>query len=299
MAGDPIADMGALDAACEAVLSRDDAPDENKPLWHFTGPDALQGMIATRKIWATHYAYTNDTVEMRYGEEAVREVIERLAAEERDVLKQALYIRLKERFEGQALTDRADVFLMCLTEANANSLPHWSGYGNRGTGYAVQLAYKPPPAENPKADLAVFCVKVLYDRDAFCKLVAAQLDRFAQLFHSYKGTDDAKGLVSTWMLRECAALSPRLKHHCFKHEEEWRLLFIPMQIGNAQILEFRSGDLGLTPYVEVENVIEVEKVVVGPSRESEHAQRLSAVRMLLAKHGYSPEIAKLSKIPFR
>jgi hypothetical protein len=294
---DPIADVAALDAACEHVLSRDDKP--SKPLWHFTGPDALKNIIATRRLWASHYAYTNDTVEMRIGEAAVREVIDNLTADEADGLKRAVYLRLQERFEGQGLTDRADVFLVCLTEANANSLPHWSGYGNRGVGYAVQLAFKPPPEENPKADLAVFCIKVIYDREAFRKLVAAQLGRFAELYRSYKGSEDVKELISTWMLRECAALSPRLKHECFAHEEEWRLLFVPMQIGNAKLLEFRNGDLGLTPYVEVENVIEVEGVVIGPSRESEHVQRLSAVCMLLMKHGYDPKIARLSKIPFR
>lgn len=287
-----------IEAECEKILSTDDKPKE--PLWHYCGADGCVGIVSTDEMFATHYGFTNDTEELQRGEKVVLATLQRLAASDPNQKARELYDMIAKSLPGQQFTDLADAYLACFTAAaSPDDLTQWSGYGHRGTGYALQLDLQ-LPSPVPEGQLAVMLVRVLYDDDEFSKLVEQQLDRYIQVYLKHGADPALKKQVGVWMMRECASLSPRLKHRCFAHEKEWRLLAVPMTKNAAELIEFRKREPNmLVPYVKISIGRAVRLLVAGPAHGGEERARYGAAKMLLARYNYDSKLAKLSPIPYR
>jgi hypothetical protein len=292
--------LAEIDAECEPLLSKDDAP--QKDLWHYTTPEGALGIVSNNEIWASHYGFTNDTSEIRIGEAVVCRVVQEMANVENDRDRKQLFTQLAKDLPRLVLSERADVFVACFTDAGGNDLSQWSGYANRGLGYALQLRID-APVEGSGGNLGGLLAKVEYDEAAFSRRVKSQLLQYANVFDRFKGRNRAvHGYLMVCMLRECAALSPRLKHEAFAKEQEWRIVAIPMrQADTAKLAELRPRPVvGLIPFLRLKlGDRPVKQLVVGPVHAGEEPARLAAAKMLLAKYDYDPAQAKLSGIPFR
>jgi hypothetical protein len=285
----------AVDAACEGLVSYSD--EGAGPLWHYCGADGCEGIIVNDEIWATHYGYTNDTEELERGERLLVDVLQGLEARETDPVKKGLYKSVAHSLPGQQLTDMSDVYLACFTEADdANELTQWSGYGHKGTGYALQLGIQ-GPVERDGAALAGMLVKVIYSDDAFKAAAETALARHADACAAIGPDAAERGFV--WMMRQCAALSPRLKHPCFAHEKEWRLIAAPLGDDRTAEVFFRKRGNNFVPFVKLALGKVVRRVVVGPAHAGEAQGRLFAVKLLLERNGYRSRLAETSEIPFR
>ncbi len=93
------------------------------------------------------------------------------------------------------------------------------------------------------------------------------------------------------------------KHIGFKEEQEWRLV-LQMLVKNPdlEIVKFRDGRFGRTPYIEVPLGLggpasPLRRIVVGPSQNKE--QSVHSLKTELAKAGIQDVEVVPSKIPYR
>jgi len=302
------------DAAAEAVAeldavmvgTTDDTP--NRAIWHYGKAEGMAGILEHNKIWATHYGYTNDPKELRIGESAVRSVIDELAAKATGDVG-IVYQALKARYRDDALTEVVDVYIACFTEDldhPGDELSQWREYGDAGSGYSLGL--RPAPvavstAAPPDSSLATYLVRVEYDIHAFANVVRTTLDRLigVHLQQKKKATADVARTVAH-MMRQVAALVPRLKSDFFRSEREWRYVVVPIVAPYAHYrkdVKFRTPPRrGLVPYVELPLAPPGEKLpiiglIAGPGRRG--PQRAAAASMLLAKWGYNHALAGKSR----
>jgi hypothetical protein len=297
----------ALSFYLNRVLSEHDTP--SGPVWHYTGADGCVGIVNGSEVFATHYGFTNDTSELIRGEEILRRVVDELARGEwaadgaplPDMVDdhRTAYEWLAYELPERPLFDRPPLYLACFTTAGGDAITQWSGYGSRGSGYALQLDVQRPDfqAMNP---LSFTFVRVVYDEEAFAATVRRQLYRYANLYWEYKAGRGVLERVGMFMMRECAALSVRFKDGSFAHEQEWRIVAEPhSRKGDEKQVHFRARGNMIVPYVKVPIGRAVRGVVCGPAHAGEGAARLEAVRLLLESNGYDPDLAMSSKAPFR
>lgn len=297
----------ALSLYLNRVLSEHDKPDD--PVWHYTGAEGCEGIVARDEVWATHYAFTNDTTELIRGEQIVRKIVDELAdgGETRPRGKRAdgwarhrreAYRWLAYELPEKPLFGRPPLYLACFTEAGGDAMPHWAGYGSRGAGYSLKLDVKPPEFATLDGVEFLFA-RVVYREKAFAATVRRQLFRHANLYAQYRQGASVLRRVGMFMMRECAALSVRFKDQAFEHEKEWRIVAEPRSQKPNALVHFRTRGNMLVPYLKVPVGRAVRGLVCGPAHAGEAAARLEAAKMLLVKHGYSKVSASLSEVPFR
>ena len=107
-------------------------------LWHYTSITGFQGIVESKRIWATDARFLNDREELIHIDQFADEVIE--AATERDKELVSLALRLA-RIRGLR------VFVACFTELEDN-LSQWRGYSHDSIGVSLAFDFRlvRPPA---------------------------------------------------------------------------------------------------------------------------------------------------------
>jgi len=285
-----------------------DVPEHS--LFHYTTSAALQRIVESKTIWATHFKYLNDREEFRIGERIVQDEAERLRSQwsgedpGSDVLDN--FVRLHEK---ASLTKISTPFVASFSE-NGDSLSQWRAYGDNGAGYALGLAKFDLPDDAPRdADAALTLVKCQYDADAFRESVRATLKRVVGATEQFISTGATcerdmreifrRGVM--FLLLHAVTDIPRLKHAAFREEAEWRLVVVPGQ-KESPITKFRPSNRGLVPYVDIplapaERPLELGTTYVGPTQDPGSAEE--TLRAWLAQAGYPKAVVKVSTIPYR
>lgn len=276
-------------------------------LYHYTTAAGLQGILETKRIWATELRFLNDERELQFG-------IDLLAAE--------LQRQVAERDTRQSLPKIIEVlsvhrilrhyFVACFCE-QGDLLSQWRGYASPG-GYALGFAVE----ECGLPEWAVRFLPVVYDRPSAQSMASgwasATADRFLHVFDERLDaaiTGPSPQPTVAQLIKEFGhdrfdemeAIAAALKDPSFSEEREWRIIAEshPQAAGDREVL-FRAGSLGPTPYISVpmspdRDSLPLREVIVGPGPNSR--ARAEAVRMLLWKHGYHEVSVVTSKVPYR
>jgi hypothetical protein len=109
--------------------------------------------------------------------------------------------------------------------------------------------------------------------------------------------------VLFYMAYTIIGMCSQIKHPSFHEEHEWRICAIANP--NDLRVKFRSGALGITPYIEVSATtasrpkLPITEIVLGPGPNID--VRARAASLLLQRHGYDPQTINIipSAIPFR
>jgi hypothetical protein len=302
-----------LDDALERELTGSFGDKQEGELWHYTDGAGLLGIVKSGAMWASHYRFTNDTTEITVGEQAVHRAAEAIRDSSKGAL-QALFEEFIEDHSQYKLTQVSQIYIASFVqrEAGANDdLVHWRSYGAKGDGYALvfgNLAI--PEADNAEARLGAMLVSCAYDLGVFEGLAGDYLRRMGELTMAFidKYGVAVQSAASIWLLRQAAALTPRMKHSAFESEHEWRYVIAPLGPQDprhpGEAAEFRCTERGILPYVaiplhppEKKNEMPLKAVIVGPARDQE--RRVEGARLLLRKYDFDPDIVKASSIPFR
>jgi hypothetical protein len=106
-------------------------------LYHYTTGEGLKGVLQTKRIWATHYKYVNDSSEFDYGRVIARETIQRVSVETRHAVVDKMLDELQAFIEAEKEASEHYVARFCGT---GDLLSQWRGYANSGIGYAILLS---------------------------------------------------------------------------------------------------------------------------------------------------------------
>lgn len=279
-------------------------------LWHYTGPAGVAGIIEHGALWATDAEYLNDAQELRFGRDQIIDAL-RAEGDRRQSIAQseahwdpdmaaaitiAGALAILEDGDDTAMGWVSEVYLACFC-AEGDLLSQWRGYA-RGQGYALAfqsaaLARLPVESTDDSAlDSVAELRPVAYGPDSIPARTAEILSHLnvGPVGHpGMRGMDLARRVILKLLAEH--------KHESFQEEREWRL--IASLAGRPARTLFRSGSLGLIPYVNLEIPLgsALREVMVGPGPD--RALRIRAVRHLLAKAGLYDVQVTASQAPFR
>jgi len=267
---------------CEAVNDHVAKPIPST-LWHYTSHAGLQGIISSKRIWATEYRFLNDREEFLHAKELAQnlvdeepEYIEEFPA--RDSIRKAVAIAFNTGYLHQ---ERLRVMVASFSE-EGDQLSQWRGYANdsRGVSIGFDLRNIRPPSNIGTAVTFAPCLYKQADKCALLKAIFAHYrdglqDWWKSLVNTAlerkrqgTATDPQFGqkLVSERREQLNAVLSeghaalqfdilrsaPLLKNESFSEEKEWRLVLpwiASRGLPTIHPVEFRSTRDTLVPYI--------------------------------------------------
>lgn len=268
-------------------------------IYHYTSLDGFLGIVNSRSIWMTDFAYLNDYREARYGLDLLLEAINDMRAKTVRSDVQNLLSVWKEKL-GMS-TSR--VYIASFS-GDSDSLNQWRGYGPIAIGFPVQsLAIHMHQSRLQPVEYDPLTQKKLvkaYVHHLVCAYVADINDnKLEQVADAYHKSD---------RLLEFAVF---LKDPAFRSENEYRLVNIdypdaPNHIGFLRPPRlFRAANRKIVPYVASADILnanhwelplEIAEVVLGPESD-ELLER--GVREFLNERGFSNVYVRRSLVPFR
>jgi hypothetical protein len=249
-------------------------------LYHYTTASGLLGILRDRRIWMTDIEFMNDAAELAYARpvvlDSLRARADEIAPPDEDSADGMRAATLRNAAgELEPSSQNYHVYATCFCE-KGDLLSQWRAYGGDG-GYAIGFRTEWLLDVSASQD-SIHFAKVTYGLDDARPRLDAMLNEVARPVAGFPGATGNFRLME-FVLPTVAAI----KDPTFAEEQEWRLLSTGSGVGG---LRFRSGSVGLVPYVEVgfpDNA--VAQVIVGPGQHSQ--VRISGVRQLLESHGMS------------
>lgn len=255
-------------------------------LWHYTDAAGAIGILQSRTLRATALSHLNDATELIYGLDLARSILEECIKSDLPAHRKDLLASVKDRL---AHVEPGEYFVACASRAE-DDLSQWRGYGG---GYSLGI----------HTDLSGSEIEWVVDGGSvpnIVRLSASPYDPGREPFGSWHEViyDKAKqrsllrDLIDNLREPHSLADAPEIwlgvivsRVACFKSsgfsaERECRVI-VPRP-RRADMVSFRSGPFGVTPYVSLSpvdpasadtnayasqrgNPLPVVKVTVGPT----------------------------------
>lgn len=271
-------------------------------LYHYTSVDAFRSILDTQSLWFTNVAYMNDEGEeihvVNVISDAVRDVCDELGYDDHIGLVSRVF---QQRFG-------LDFYALSLSERD-DDLGQWRGYGHGIGGIAIGLSCD---GLKPAGRSRIEVVKIDYDRPSQISEIADITRRFLGLYNELKDQTPKSALarLRTMLFRYLGAdltyAALRYKSRHWVGESEWRLIIARHGPEANNDVKFRTGPIGLTPYIAIElrqaaggdaDKLPIGEAVIGPCRYPALAKR--AVTKLLSQKGWPRDCVRQSTVPLR
>jgi hypothetical protein len=283
-------------------------------LFHYTNADGLLGILSSRKFWATHMKYLNDSSELSYGSALVADRIANLAKQYESVPQWKAFLDLahmnRNAFEGFL-----EAYAICFC-TEGDLLSQWRGYGSSGGGYSIGL--QPIPTNQPvttaraiSTETRPFLRKVIYDPEKQRELVDIAIVEVSSIVVRYWEKQRSKE-AKVLLFESCvSALRDMLvnyliclKNAVFEEEAEWRYVIVrPQKSSEGPPKKFRARSGAIVPYLEVDlftqphGEVRISDIYCGPILHPELS--VVALEDALATMKYENVTVHRSSIPIR
>jgi hypothetical protein len=274
-------------------------------LYHYTGYQALLGIVESSELWASDLHYFNDSSELRHAADVLSGAASVVSTEGN------FPVDLVEQLKGwlsQRLADGHMLFVTSFSE-DGNLLSQWRGYTPHGNG--VSLGFDP--------EFLMACASVqhfklgqcIYDRGQQFSIAKQAVQ--ALLFHSMSigpaptnESHPSQSYFPSFFEQEIALLSVAalFKHPAFAAEREWRAVSSVSPSYVTSPARYRAGRTTLIPYKpfalspRAGDKLKLEQVFLGPTPENNLA--MSALAKFLSASGVSPTGGiRASLLPYR
>lgn len=115
-----------------------------KTLYHYADATGLQGIVTSGKLWATHFAYSNDASEFQYAVKVMEKVVKEATAGAEPESWKGLSLEAWEEKQYESRhsrgsshdTNKLQHFIACFSKVG-DQLSQWRGYGKSIGGYAL------------------------------------------------------------------------------------------------------------------------------------------------------------------
>lgn len=168
----------------EQLLVEQDASTPDHPLYHYTGEQALKGILASEKLWCFGHQYQKDVQEFQYSLDIARRVIKEVG-ESDDHPTHWFCACLLDMLDNNSFTDTFEFYLFSLSR-HADDPQQWREYGDAGRGFVIGFAptlFAPTQnVLNAQANENLYVGRVLYgdaDTAARHRSVVAEAARIA------------------------------------------------------------------------------------------------------------------------
>ncbi len=250
-----------------------------KVAYHYTDACGIEGIIQTRKIWATHALHLNDPQEMKYGWTLFREVLLDLkkasTAEKAEFLERCLENLISQTRFHETLP--ASYFVSF--SSKPDDISQYRAYSNGGAGYCIgfdvgKLLKTLSIYQHAGADLFEF-IPVVYETSIQRRCLDAILEIYWSMLEKISNGKDRFHSISLDCIHAAMSLACRFKRPSFEPEKEWRLVPDPfgsphaIPIDNLLRTRIRTGYF--VPYLDVpvqdgndESTFALSEIYIGP-----------------------------------
>jgi hypothetical protein len=256
-------------------------------LWHYTSISGFQGIVESKRIFATDIRFLNDREEFTHARQIAEEVAETTSelGANNFPARETLRMVVKMAFEtGPLHPSRLHIFVASFSAAE-DQLSQWRGYSRSSSGVSLAFdlrALRPPPSLDTAVSFAP-CVYNLAEKQGLMRHamrhsieeVEGYWNGIVEEFKHRLGTTpppadvaefvkdvsesapQAQGFgdrIRSAMVRTSADLlrvTALLKNHSFYEEREWRLV-LPVLATKENLLnplQYRVGNTTLIPYI--------------------------------------------------
>jgi hypothetical protein len=204
-------------------------------LYHYTSAESLKRILENRYLLATHFEFTNDPTELRYGQDLVVAETRRT----RDSLgpdmtwAKPILNRVLAKIEREGFHDDMPTFVTCFS-ADGDNLGQWRAYAQDGRGYAIGFDTTTWEYNQSNGAIGTVLVECLYEPSQMEKEIREQHRSILGLAAKLKAQAGAVGprfetdlQVEKAFYLVGAYATLRLKNRGFMDEKEWRLVALP------------------------------------------------------------------------
>ena len=277
-------------------------------IYHYCGADAFLSIVKRGRLWMSDARKTNDRQELQWFKDLAFEHLDTESKNSEEI--KALLVDLDLQFN--LIRDISDYFICCFSE-DRDSVPQWSAYAERGTGYAIGFdvnalrlaigaplidsSYSIAPGESDSTEWG-FGPVFYAEKSASVE----QLKHLSMLIDIEPLFGKAAPNVAREYIDRVCAYG---KHPDFRTEREWRMVFnatlSAKRPQGAEMLsaqkQWRKGAYGLTPYFETPDLRGcIREVVIGPANVDRESQEY--VSEFLKSVGAKPKVG-VSNSPYR
>lgn len=231
---------------------------ENKILYHYTNLSGLKGIFEQRTIWLSHISQLNDPMEIQYGKNIIRDLINERIKDENNANIRSFYHTLTVQI-GSLGEQIHHPFIFCFCE-NGDLLSQWREYSEKGGGFNLGFEFSEKTrifllADNFSNAKIPHLRKVIYNKEEQLKIVNDYLDKIIKCISSIvskgeipPGLSDMSHFASVMAMQAVNVLLDILmtfKNPAFEVESEWRLIYVISGSFQPERLNFREN---LIPY---------------------------------------------------
>lgn len=251
-------------------------------LFHYTDVNGLLGILKTNKLWASDTFFMNDSLEVKYGLNLTRVIIEKKIkmAKEEWIMK-----FLSNLLSYIELSPETQIFAACFCQ-NGDLLSQWRGYSLNGFGYSLGFDSKELLRDKIKYS-RIKIRKVIYQESVQTAYISSEIDNYIDKMKSDDNKDDDNYIISqgTTLALILEEFFLRFKSHFFSEEKEWRAIYsineISLSAYNSLKINFRVSNNNLIPYVELplfskkdnpKELLPIKKIIIGPKNDFDKAK---------------------------
>lgn len=244
-------------------------------VWHYTGPDGLNGILEHHVLWATSGAFMNDLHELRTGSRRLHKYIEKLRRSLQPEVARAMEAAIREH-----MVDAHSAYIVSASR-DRDSLTLWRNYGKHSISYSIGLdpevpliplqassadEHPAPPLgwgreyeydnghrfvasdpDHPVADCLLDkerqWLPVAYRGDEVRRIIESSYEDFLEL--SARPKDGRPSFYLSWLSRLLL-----VKAKGFRDEREMRITY-SLIAPDWKFLFYRSTPWGITPYIKL------------------------------------------------
>jgi hypothetical protein len=274
------------------------------PIYHYTTGENLINILESQEFWATQASCLNDTTELTYAAEGLRNcTLGRLSSSDK---ASAEFLKRVAEVLSNPYSETAGFFVTCFSEQQ-DDLSQWRAYSGGEGGYAIKV--RPESLQiGDTGEILQILAPVNYRLEDHELMFNQVLEQGSQFSVELEGARCAPStaawldeFVAYW-LQQLQYLAPFLKNPKFESEKEWRLIY---RLNDDDIeqnrMHFRQRHSMMTRHVSlrISKPLPITGVVIGPCRHPQLSR--IAVGDLLKLQGYDPDVVKVSmtEVPYR
>jgi hypothetical protein len=267
--------------------SNEHSLEEGFELFHYSTLNGIQSILEERSLWFGHATSFNDPLEIKYGQEILREELTKMMESEND-------FELRSFLNGILINISAfDLFIhhpfvACFCESG-ELLSQWRAYADQGGGYALGFRFSSKTLISPSpGDLSYTAPpvlrKVIYDENRQRNLVCEYLKSIIETSREALKEKRHEAQASIMAMQAVNLLLDMMltfKHRAFDEEKEWRLIRATRRDFQPENLQFRRSNNNLVPYRAtylfdklekqsdgIQYVFPLSSIVFGPSLDA-------------------------------
>ena len=273
-------------------------------LYHYTTCESLFGMLQGYSednpnftMWATHFAFMNDSSEYEFGKRVCKEAMEIYENRNGITGEQSFFTYLPD--DVTKMWTEQEPYIISLSEDDS-SAAMWSMYADGGKGIAIileresnifkSMEYKTPSYRIPS--------KCYYCEKSTDLIVDDHIPLLHRIFEIRRNDPDSQNTIHP--IDVYLRMPPIVKYKAFEYEKEYRMVLMNQRL--KYNVKHRTRNGVIIPYIE-EKIpsSRIKGIIVGPRADFEQV-KLSLQMFFKSKGG---DLTRLcdeiyqSDIPFR